>query len=102
MYSVEKGTKWTISHTLLQANSIYMYDCELEGAICHMAPSCEWKLLQSVNLVGAKRCHLANGTFFHKENKDFSNGIYEFCYFLVKKSKFKFSFFTEKKYFKTE
>jgi len=78
---------------LLQANSIY--DCELEGAICHMAPSCASKLLQSVHSVGAKRCHLANGTFLHQENNDFSNGTYEFCYFLVKKIKIQLQFFTE-------
>jgi len=80
VYSVDKGSQF---RTLLQANSIY--DCELEGAICHMAPSCVQKLLQPVQSIGAKRCHLTNGTFFHKENNDFSNGTYEFCYFFIKK-----------------
>jgi len=81
---------------LLQANSIY--DCELEGAICHMAPSCDSKLLQSVHSVGAKRCHLANGTFFHQGNNDFSNGTYYgFCYFLVKKNQNSSSGFLQNK-----
>ena len=55
-----------------------IYNCELEGVICHMAPSYDSKLLQSVQSVGAKRCHLTNGTFLRQANNDFSNGTYEF------------------------
>jgi len=79
---------------LLQANSIY--DSELEGGICHMAPPCDSKVLQSVQSVGAKRLHLANGTFLHQENNDFSNGTYEFCYCLLKTLQFKFIFLQSK------
>ena len=36
----------------LHANTIYYR--ELDGAICHIVPSCDSKLLQSVQAVGAK------------------------------------------------
>jgi len=78
---------------LLQANSIY--DCELEGVICHMAPSCNSKLQQSVQSVGAKRCHLANGTFFHQKIMIFQMVHMSFVCF-CKKSKFKFIFLQNK------
>jgi len=78
---------------LLQANSIS--DSELEGGICHMAPPCDSKVLQSVQSVGAKRLHLANGTFLHQENNDFSNGTYEFCNCLLKKITIQIYFSTE-------
>jgi len=72
------------SHTLLQANSID--DCDLKGVICHKAPSCNLKLQQSVQSVGANSCHLATGTFLTKKIL-ISNGTYEFCYFFVKQIK---------------
>jgi len=37
----------------LHANTIYYR--ELDGAICHIATSCDSKLLQSVQSVGAKK-----------------------------------------------